>query len=103
MSREWRRGLEVEWERKDDGSLGGIRRGEESCVRTEGRNEKEMSRFYLPKCLVKGFDGKDVRFNITEEQAEKDFMKPVPPGPAEYEIYKTRETPLELETSVPRI
>jgi hypothetical protein len=87
----------------DGASLGDIKGTGPRWVMTERVNEKEMARFYLPKYLVKGFNGKEVEFNVTEEQAEKDFMKPTPPAPGEYEIYNSPETPPGLETSVPMI
>jgi len=87
----------------DGASLGDIKEVGPRWIMAEKVNEKEMARFYLPMYLVKGFNGKEVEFNITEEQAEKDFMKPTPPAPGEYEIYNSPETPLGLETSVPRI
>jgi hypothetical protein len=87
----------------DGASLGEIKGMGPRWVMVERVNEKEMARFYLPKYLVKGFDGKVVEFNVTEEQAEKDFMKPTPPAPGEYEIYNSPETPPGLETSVPMI
>jgi hypothetical protein len=87
----------------DGADLGDIKATGPRWVMTEKVNEKEMERFYLPKYLVKGFNGKEVEFNVTEEQAEKDFMKPTPPAPGEYEIYNSPETAPGLETSVPRI
>jgi hypothetical protein len=87
----------------DDASLGEIKQIGPGWVMTEKVNEKEMARFYLPKSLAKGFDGKVVRFNVTEEQAEKDFMKPVEPKPDEYEIYTTKDTPPGLDISVPSV
>jgi hypothetical protein len=87
----------------DDVGLGEIKQFGAGWVMTEKVNDKEMARFYLPKALAKGFDGKVVRFNVTEEQAEKDFMKPTPPKPDEYQIYWTKETPAGLDISVPAI
>jgi hypothetical protein len=99
----WQDMLRLEVKCTDGKSLGQVKEIGPNWVMTEKVNEKEMERFYLPKSLVKGFDGKDVKFNITEEQAEKDFMRPGPPGPEEYDIYTTRETSPELQATVPRI
>jgi hypothetical protein len=85
----------------DGASLGEIKQIGPAWVIPEKVSENEMTRFYLPKCLAKGFDGKVVAFEMTEADAEKNFMKPVTPGPGEYEICMTNETPLGLETSVP--
>jgi hypothetical protein len=99
----WEQLVKREAKSMDDASLGEIRQTGPRWVMTEKENEKEMARFYLAKCLVKGFDGEVVRFEVTEADAEKNFMMPFPPAPGEYEIYKTKDTPPELETSVPRI
>lgn len=99
----WEQMVKREAKAMDDASLGEIKQIGLGWVMTEKIDEKEMARFYLPKCLVKGFDGKVVRFDVTEADAEKNLMKPVPPGPDEYEIYKTKETSPALETSVPSI
>jgi hypothetical protein len=99
----WEQLVKREAKSMDDASLGEIKQTGPGWVMTEKVNEKEMARFYLAKWLVKGFDGTVVRFEVTEADAEKDFMKTVPPAPGEYEIYKTKDTPPELETSVPRI
>lgn len=87
----------------DGASLGLIKQIGPGWVMTERVNEKEMSRFYLPKALVNGFDGNVVRFNVTEEQAEKDFMKTSEPKPDEYDIYRTKDTPAGLDISVSSI
>jgi len=97
----WDQLVKREAKSMEDTGLGEIRQIGPGWVMTEKLNEKEMVRFYLPKCLVKSFDGKVVRFEIEEADAEKNFMKPMPPQPGEYEIYKTKETPPSLETSVP--
>jgi len=99
----WEQLVKRETKAMDDASLGEIKQIGPGWVMTEKIDEKEMARFYLPTCLVKGFDGKVVRFDVTEADAEKNLMKPVPPGPDEYEIYKTEETSPALETSVPSI
>ncbi len=88
---------------EDDISLGEVKQIGQKWVMTEKLNEKEMSRFYLPKALVEGFDGKAVRFNMTEDQANKDFMRPLPPSFDEYDVYRTEKTPPTIESSIPSI
>lgn len=102
-SHRWDELVRREVKTADGASLGEIKQIGPGWVMTERVNEKEMSRFYLPKALVKGFDGKAVVFDVTEDQAQKDFMKPSEPKPDEYEIYKTKETPPGLDISVPSI
>ena len=86
---------------EDDVGLGEIKQIGLKWVMTEKLDEKEMARFYLPKVLAKGFDGEFARFNITEEQAEKDFMRPLPPALDEYDVYRTQTTPASLDSSIP--
>jgi hypothetical protein len=86
---------------EDDIGLGEIKQIGLKWVMTEKLDEKEMARFYLPKVLAKGFDGEFARFNITEEQAEKDFMRPLPPALDEYDVYRTQTTPASLDSSIP--
>jgi hypothetical protein len=88
---------------EDGASLGAIKQIGLTWVMTEKMDEKEMARFYLPKVLVEGFDGNVVRFNTTEDQAERNFVRPLPPSRDEYDIYKTDSTPPSLMSSVPSI
>jgi len=81
----WEQPVKHEAKAVDDASLGEIKQIGSGWVMTEGQR-KGMTRFYLTKCLVKGFDGKVVRFDVTETDAEKNLMKPVPPGQDEYQI-----------------
>jgi hypothetical protein len=53
----------------------------------EGRLKK--SKFYLPKHLVKGYDGDTLWFNITDNEAEDTFKKDRPPKEREYSRYKS--------------
>jgi hypothetical protein len=53
----------------------------------EGRLKK--SKFYLPKHLVKGYDGHTLWFNITEDEAEDTFKKDRPSKEREYSRYKS--------------
>ncbi|MDQ6723266.1 MAG: hypothetical protein M3Z01_03255 [Thermoproteota archaeon] len=60
--------------------------GLEFVVTERGRLVKH--KFYLPKHLVKGYDGKTLWFNITEEDAEDNFKKDRPPKEGEYSRYQ---------------
>ncbi len=59
--------------------------GKEFVVTERGRLRK--NKFYLPKYLVKGYDGDTLWFNITEEEAEDNFKKDRPPNEGEYSRY----------------
>jgi hypothetical protein len=56
-------------------------------VTLKGRISKH--KFYLPKHLVKGFDGETLWFNITQEDAEDNFKKDNPPKEGEYSRYES--------------
>lgn len=56
-------------------------------VTERGRVKKH--KFYLPKQLVKGYDGEKLWFNITEDEAEDNFMKEPPPKQGEYSRYES--------------
>jgi hypothetical protein len=61
----------------DEAGQGEIEQIVPGWMMTEKVDDKEMARFYRPRCLVEGFDGKVVRFDVTEMDAEKNLMKPV--------------------------
>lgn len=72
--------------------------GTEFVVTERGRLSKH--KFYLPKFLVKGYDGKTLWFNITEEEAENNFKKDHPPQAGEYSRYETSPIVNPSESSV---
>lgn len=61
--------------------------GHNFVVTEKGRISKH--KFYLPKHLVKGFDGETLWFNITQEDAEDNFKKDDPPKEGEYSRYES--------------
>ena len=71
--------------------------GLEFVVTERGRLKKHN--FYLPKHLVKGYDGHTLWFNITEEEAENNFKKDNPPKEGEYSRYQTAPTTQQLDKS----
>ena len=71
--------------------------GLEFVVTERGRLKKH--KFYLPKHLVKGYDGHTLWFNITEEEAENNFKKDNPPKEGEYSRYQTAPTTQQLDRS----
>jgi hypothetical protein len=86
-SLDWKEMIKKEargYEKGDD--LGVQEIGQEFVVTQRGRISKH--KFYLPKNLVKGYDGDTLWFNITEEDAEDNFKKERPPKEGEYSRYK---------------
>ena len=71
--------------------------GLEFVVTERGRVSKH--KFYLPKHLVKGYDGHTLWFNITEEDAEDNFKKDRPPKEGEYSRYQTASSTQQLTDS----
>jgi hypothetical protein len=57
--------------------------------------------YYIPKYLVKGYDGHNLWFNVTEAQAETEFKRTTAPTAEEYYKYKTPNTPADVENWVP--
>jgi hypothetical protein len=49
-------------------------------------------KFYLPTGLVEGFDGDKLRFNISEDEANRKFKRDNPPSAEEYAIHMRNET-----------
>ncbi len=84
------------YEKGDD--LGEVQEiGQEFVVTERGRLKK--NKFYLPKHLVKGYDGDTLWFNITEEDAEDNFKKDRPPKEGEYSRYKTASATQQYNTA----
>ncbi len=59
------------------------------------------SHYYLPKYLVKGFDGKTLWFNVSEKQADMEFKRNAPPSDQDYYKYKTTGATPDTESYVP--
>jgi hypothetical protein len=86
------------FEKGDD--LGEVQElGKEFVVTERGRLKK--SKFYLPKHLVKGYDGDTLWFNITEEEAEDNFKKDHPPNEGEYSRYQTSSVTQQYNADSP--
>ena len=57
--------------------------------------------YYVPKYLVKGYDGHNLWFNVTENQAETEFKRDSAPTAEEYHKYKPANGPADVENLVP--
>ncbi len=63
----------------------------------KGRISKD--KFYIPKYLAQGYDGKRVWFNVTEGMMAE-FKRDDPPTAKEYERYKGSRTPEDIEDRI---
>ena len=70
--------------------------GQEFVVTERGRVKK--NKFYLPKVLVAGYDGDVLWFNITEQEAEDNFKRDIPPQVGEYSRYKSASVTEQPDT-----
>lgn len=66
----------------DDADLGKIKGLFDQFIVTE-RGTINKEKFYIPKSLIKNYDGEILRFNITEQEAKDAFMRDVPPSDEE--------------------
>jgi hypothetical protein len=86
----------------NDYNLGEVREvGTNFIVTEKGTLSKKY--YYIPKYLVKGYDGHNLWFNVTEAQAETEFKRSAPPTAEEYLKYKTSTTPADAENWVPAV
>ena len=84
----WNDVIKKEVKGMNDFSLGEVQAVGPSFVITEkGRVSKE--KYYIPKYLVRGFDGKTLWFNVSEGQAETEFKRENPPTMSEYNKFRT--------------
>jgi hypothetical protein len=97
----WSEVVKKEAKGLDDCSLGEVREVAAEYILTQ-KGTVSKSHYYLPRHLVKGFDGKKLWFNITQEQAETEFKRQSPPTPEEYAKYKVPEA-TENEAWVPTV
>lgn len=78
--------------------LGKVKEIGKNYVLTEkGTIGKE--KFYVPKYLVEGYDGHTLWFRVTEGQ-KTGFVRNSAPTYEEYVVYKTQDTPTDVETRV---
>jgi hypothetical protein len=59
--------------------------------------------YYIPKYLVKGYDGHNLWFNVTETQADTEFKRDKAPTTEDYYKYKTPTMSSDVENWVPRV
>lgn len=70
---DWNKVIKKEAKSNDNKELGEIQGTEYSCLVIErGLVNKEF--FYIPKDLVENYDGKTVKFRISEEEIEEKYV-----------------------------
>lgn len=78
--------------------LGRVQQVGKNYVLTE-KGSVSKEKFYIPKYLVEGYDGRRLWFRVTEGQ-KVGFLRDQPPNYDEYLVYRTREVPADIETHV---
>lgn len=78
--------------------LGRVQQVGKNYVMTEkGAVSKE--RYFIPKYLVEGYDGRKLWFRVTEGQ-KIGFKREQAPNYDEYLVYRTQDAPADVETHV---
>ena len=86
----------------NDFSLGEVQQvGSNYIVTLKGTISKH--KYFIPKYLVRGFDGHTLWFNVTEQQAETEFKRDNAPLPDEYYRYRTAGSAQDAEMWVPSL
>ncbi|MDA4117438.1 MAG: hypothetical protein OK455_03745 [Thaumarchaeota archaeon] len=85
-----------------DYSLGEVQEvGTNFIVTLKGTISKH--KYFIPKYLVRGFDGKTLWFDVTEQQAESEFKRDKAPAPDEYYKYRPSGSAEDSENWVPSV
>lgn len=74
--------------------------GQHYILTQKGVRSKE--KFFIPKYLVRGFDGSTLWFNTSQDQLQI-WKRDSPLDYNEYSKYKTQHTPSDIETRIPLI
>ena len=97
----WNEAIKKEAKGLSDFSLGEVQSVGNGFIVTE-KGTISRHHYCLPNYLVRGFDGKTVWFNITENQADTEFKRDSPPMANEYARYNsTPATMTDFENTVP--
>lgn len=97
----WDEVVKKEARDREGGDLGEVQEVGQGYVLTQ-KGIISKDKFYLPKALVKGFDGETLWFDISEYEA-KAHIRDEAPTVQEYARYKTEKTDPEYETRIPVI
>jgi uncharacterized protein (TIGR02271 family) len=74
--------------------------GQHYVLTQKGVGSKE--KFFIPKYLVRGFDGSTLWFNASQDQLQT-WKRDSPPDYNEYSRYKMQQSPSDIETRIPLI
>ena len=58
-------------------------------------------KYYIPKYLVEGYDGKVLWFKVTENDCKNTFSREEAPRSEDYAKYRRHDTPADIETRIP--
>jgi uncharacterized protein (TIGR02271 family) len=85
----------------DDSDFGEVYEvGPHYVLTQKGVGSKE--KFFIPKYLVRGFDGSTLWFNASQDLLQI-WKRDSPPDYNEYSRYKMQESPFDIETRIPLI
>ena len=85
----------------DDSDFGEVYEvGQHYVLTQKGVGSKEI--FFIPKYLVRGFDGSKLWFNASQDQLQT-WKRDLPPDYNEYSRYKMQQSPSDIETRIPLI
>lgn len=85
----------------DDSDFGEVYEvGQHYVLTQKGVGSKEI--FFIPKYLVRGFDGSKLWFNASQDQLQT-WKRDSPPDYNEYSRYKMQQSPFDIETRIPLI
>jgi uncharacterized protein (TIGR02271 family) len=85
----------------DDSDFGEVYEiGQHYVLTQKGVGIKE--KFFIPKYLVRGFDGSTLWFNASQDQLQT-WKRDSPPDYNEYSRYKMQQSPFDSETRIPLI
>jgi hypothetical protein len=96
----WNDVIKKEAKGLNDFSLGEVQEVGPSYILTQ-KGTVSKSKYYIPKYLVRGFDGSTLWFNVTEGQAETEFKRDAAPAADVYQKYRTTGMNPEIETWIP--
>ena len=86
---------------RDDSDFGEVYEvGQHYVLTQKGVGSKEI--FFIPKYLVRGFDGSKLWFNASQDQLQT-WKRDSPPDYNEYSRYKMQQSPFDIETRIPLI
>ncbi len=99
----WNGVIKKEAKGLNDFSFGEVQSVGPDFVYTE-KGAISKHKYYLPKYLVRRYDGSTLWFNISEGQAETEFKRDNPPRSNEYVRYRsTTTTGVDYYDTVPSI